>query len=283
MNAMTISRIPLRLAALVLGWCIAATPFAQGQPTDSGGNWWDQDPWANPERGFNWYPPDEPPKPPKKEEPKTALKTKPKNIKEMKRVEDIREELKRLRDKAIIDPTEKNIYAYLDANQFVMDKSAMFTDMWRRVVWQNPDVDYNVRNPAATFAQQSIKEKRTQDTETLMGRLAATHGVLFFYRGDCDFCHMQAPIMKMLRDRYGIEVMAVSMDGARIREFQDAKKDNGISMVVSQGRGIETVPATYLISRDQKQVIPLGAGVLALDEIVERIRVLYTTKPGDGY
>jgi hypothetical protein len=39
----------------------------------------------------------------------------------------------------------------------------------------------------------------------------------------------------------------------------------------------------YLISRDQKQVIPLGAGVLAMDEIVERIRVLYSTKPGDDY
>lgn len=280
MHAMTISRIALKVAALALGLTFSGLSLAQ---SSEGGNWWDKDPWSNPERGFNWYPPDEAPKPPKKEDPKAAPKAKPKSIKQMTKVEDIREELKRLRDQAIIEPTEKNIYAYLDANQYVMDKSAMFTDMWRRVVWQNPDVDYNVRHPAATFAQNAIKDKRTQDTEVLMERLATTHGVLFFYRGDCDFCHMQAPILKMLRDRYHIEVMAVGVDGARIREFPDAKKDNGISLFVSQGRGIETVPAMYLISRDQKQVIPLGAGVLAMDEIVERIRVLYSTKPGDGY
>lgn len=244
-------------------------------------NWWEKDPWTNPERGFNWYPPDEPVrKAPDK--PQAKQKTK-KNIKEMTSVEDIRKELTRLRDQAIIDPTEKNIYAYLDANQFVMDKSAMFTDVWRRVVWQNPDVDYNIRNPAANFAQVALKSKRSEDTRSLMQRLSNSHGVLFFYRSDCEFCHMQAPILKLLRDQYRIEVMAISVDGGAIKEFPDARKDNGISMVVSQGRGIETVPALYLVSRDQKQVIPLGAGIMAMDEIVERIRVLYSTRPGQEF
>lgn len=280
MNAMTITRFFLKVASLLLCCSLAPAALAQQQPSESGSNWWDKDPWSNPERGFNWYPPDDRPKPKTKDEKQVA---KPKTIREMASVEDIRKELARLRDQAILQPTEKNIYAYLDANQFVMDKSSLFTDMWRRVVWQNPEVDYNVRNPQATFAQNALKEKRAQDTEVLMSRLASTHGVLFFYRGDCQFCHMQAPVLKMLRDRYQIEVLAVGVDGAKIREFPDAKKDNGISMFVSGGRGIDTVPAMYLISRDKKQVIPLGAGVLAMDEIVERIRVLYSTKPGDGY
>lgn len=281
MNAMTISRISIKVVALTLGLAFSAASLSQEQGSESGGNWWDKDPWSNPGRGFNWYPPDDAPRSSKKVEPKAPPKAK--NIKEMTTVADIREEYLRLRDQSIIEPTESNVYAYLNAKQYVLDKAAIHTDMVRRVVWQNPDVDYNVRYPAATFAQNAIKEKRIQDTEALMERLAITHGVLFFFRGDCEFCHMQAPILKMLRDRYHIEVMAVSVDGARIREFPDAKKDNGISVFVSQGRGIETVPAMYLISRDQKQVIPLGAGVLAMDEIVERIRVLYSTKPGDGY
>jgi conjugal transfer pilus assembly protein TraF len=39
----------------------------------------------------------------------------------------------------------------------------------------------------------------------------------------------------------------------------------------------------FLVSRDQKQVVPLGSGVLALDEIVERARVLTTTKVGQSF
>lgn len=266
---------------LILSQSLAAFGVAGAQDAPEG-NWWNADPWASPDRGFNWYPPDVPKPPAKKPEPSQS-KTKPKNIRQMASIEEIRKEVVRLRDQAIMYPTEKNIYAYLDANQFVMDKSSYFTDMWKRVVWQHPEIDYNVKNPNANFAQTAMKEKRTLDTEALMETLSKTHGVLFFYRGDCEFCHMQAPIAKMLRVRYGIDVLAVSIDGAKIREFPDAKRDNGISMLVSQGRGVETVPAMYLVSRDQKQVIPLGAGVLAMDEIVERIRVLYSTKPGENY
>ena len=87
----------------------------------------------------------------------------------------------------------------------------------------------------------------------------------------------------MLNKNYGIEVLPVSLDGRGIREFPQFKPDNGISQVLSRGRGIETVPAMYLVSRDQKQIIPFGTGVLAMDEIVERIRVLYATKPGDDF
>ena len=54
-------------------------------------------------------------------------------------------------------------------------------------------------------------------------------------------------------------------------------------MVLSRGRGIDTVPAMFLVSRDKKEIVPLGAGVLAMDEMVERIRVLYATKPGDDF
>jgi conjugal transfer pilus assembly protein TraF len=116
-----------------------------------------------------------------------------------------------------------------------------------------------------------------------MASLAKTHGVLFFYRSDCEFCKLQAPIMQMLNQRYGIEVLAVSVDGGGIREFPNAKLDNGISLVVTQGRGVQTVPALFLVSRDQKQVLQLGSGVLAMDEIIERARVLTTTQVGEAF
>lgn len=246
-------------------------------------NWWDDDPWSDPERGFNWYPPAEQLKPaPSKpvEQPKPA---KPKNIREMTTVEGIHKEWKRLRDQAIMFPTEKNIYDYLDANQFVQERAAYFADSWRRVVWQNPDVDYNVRNPQANFAQTAIKEQRSLDERTLLASLAKTHGILFFYRSDCQFCHLQAPVLKMLQDQFGIEVLAVSIDGGPIKEFPNAKRDNGISLAVTQGRGVDIVPSVFLVSNDQRTVVPVGSGVLAMDEIVSRIRVLVTTKPGENF
>jgi hypothetical protein len=66
-----------------------------------------------------------------------------------------------------------------------------------------------------------------------------------------------------------------------MRQFPTARPDNGISRFVTNGEGIRTVPALFLVSNVDKSVTPVGAGALAGDEIVERIRVLTTTKPGD--
>jgi len=275
------ARIIHGVLALALGLTLSGGIFAQ-EDDEPAGNWWEMSPWTNPDRGFNWYPPDQQLKQKKKKEDQKTEQNN-KNIREMTSIEDIKKEVVRLRDVAILQPTAENIHAYLDANKYIMDKSAYFADMWQRVMWQNPDVDYNARSPQATFALNEVKTQQEISTDDLMNKLAGTHGILFFYRGECPFCHMQAPILKMLRDKYHIEVLAVSVDGTSIDEFPDAKTDNGISMYVTEGAGIEVVPSLFLISRDQKEVIPLGAGAIAMDDIVNRIRVLYSTQPGERY
>lgn len=80
-----------------------------------------------------------------------------------------------------------------------------------------------------------------------------------------------------------MSVLTVSMDGGPIPLFPDAKRDNGISMIVSGGAGIEIVPAVYLVNRRTNEAIPLGTGVLAAEDIAERIRVITRTKPGQEF
>ena len=107
--------------------------------------------------------------------------------------------------------------------------------------------------------------------------------IVFFARSDCSFCHDQAPVLKGFEQATGMPIIAVSLDGGPIPMFPDAKPDNGISLVVSGGAGVQIVPALYLINRRTKEAIPVGTGVIAGDEIAERIRVLTKTKPGQEF
>jgi len=59
----------------------------------------------------------------------------------------------RRRDVDIMKPTPENMLEWQRAQKFVLDKSSMFADMQRRVLWANPEVDYNTVSPAANFAQ----------------------------------------------------------------------------------------------------------------------------------
>lgn len=242
-------------------------------------SWWDDSPWVDPDRGFNWYPdPKEEAPPPQKKEP-----PKPKTIYEMTTLEEVKKELERLKGVAVVNPNEENIYAFLKAQNWAMDKASMFADVARRVVWANADVNYSARSPVANFARYNDTKRREKKQTETIGNLSETHAILFFARSDCPYCHDQAPVLKSFAEVSGMQILTISMDGKPIPMFPDAKPDNGISVLASAGNGIQVVPALYLIDRKTQQMIPLGSGVVARDELVERIRVLTTTVPGEEF
>lgn len=260
---------------------VQATASTASQETSAPNNkgWWDENPWGDPDRGFNWYP-DASVKP--REEAKPEEK-KPKAIYEMTNLEDINKELKRLKETAILNPTEKNIHQFLKAQDWLMTKSATFADAARRVVWANPDVNYNARSPVANFSRMNEYSRKSKEARTAMKEMAQEHGLVFFARSDCSYCHDQAPVLKWVEREMGIQVMAISMDGGPIPMFPDAKRDNGISMMLTGGNGVPTVPAIFLVNRETKEAIPLGTGVIAGEELAERVRILTKTKPGQEF
>lgn len=267
------------IAAALIAVPICAAPNAGVPQEKMNGTWWDETPWRDPERGFNWYPdPNE-----EIEKKKAEDKPKPKTIYEMSTLEEIKKELERIKGVAVTNPTEANVYEFLKAQNWVMDKSSLFADVARRVVWANPDVNYSARSPVTNFAKANQVKRQSAQRDEVVRSLSQTHGILFFARSGCDFCKDQAPVLRAFSENTGMPVLAVSLDGAPIPMFPEAKPDNGISIMASGGNGINIVPAMFLIERSTKQMIPLGTGVLAAAELAERIRVLTTTKPGQEF
>lgn len=273
----------IRLFSLVLSMAWGAIALAQPSVESTAGNWWEQNIWLDPDRGFYWYPPDHPMVPNEDQKQPEEKISKPKSIYEMTSSKEVDKELKRLLDIAIFNPTENNVYEYQKAKAWVLGKAATFADVGRRVTWQNPDIDYNAKIPLASFGRNEMQVQRNSAERKTLADLSKDYGILFFYRSDCPYCHQQAPVLSELEKRHGIDVLAISMDGGGIQEFPDAKPDNGISRFVSQGQGITTVPAMFLVSNNKKTIVPIGTGALAMEEIVDRIYVLTQTKPGDGF
>jgi len=242
-------------------------------------HWWDRSAWENPDRSYQWYPPERV-APLAPESPPTPPPPLPrKSIRELTTTKDIREELDRLKDEAVINPTKENVRTYLEAQQYVMGKGSTFADMARRVVWETAELDYSLRRPTNTLAIDAFKSARRDTRDQAIARLAKENGLFFFFRGDCPYCHQLAPILKFLQDAHGLEVFPVSLDGGRLPQFPHAYPDNGISRVLE----VAQVPALFLSSKTERRVQPIGYGVLAADEILERMYVLTQTKPGEDF
>ena len=80
--------------------------------------------------------------------------------------------------------------------------------MNRRVSWQNPQFDFSTLNPAANFAQVSLKEDRNQTRKEQIPQIAQECGLLYFYRSDCRFCALQSPLVKAEKSFVNLRVMA---------------------------------------------------------------------------
>jgi conjugal transfer pilus assembly protein TraF len=212
-------------------------------------------------------------------EPATPAPNSRIELRDIETAEQLRAELKRREDVAVMNPTEDNMRDYLEAWQHVQEKGAIFADQWRRVVWTTPDLDYTLRRPVNNVAIRTYDQNRDASEARALRDLAKEHGILFFFRSDCPYCHQLAPTLKQLSRLYGIEILPVSMDGGGLPDFPTPTIDQG----QGQALNITSVPALFIGSKTTKDIAPIGYGLLSQAEIVNRIFVLTSTKPGDNF
>lgn len=178
--------------------------------------------------------------------------------------------LPRLRDLAINDPSYENVRAYLVAQKLAMDKAQRFAEVAMMVTRGDGQLDENTRYPTATAAIRQTNSRARQGTTDAIAQLAKGAGLFFFFRSDCPYCHADLPVLRTLQLTTGMKVLAISLDGAGIddSQFPHWVIDNG----QAEQLGVSATPAFFLVRPGAKSdVIPIGQGYLALDELESRI------------
>jgi conjugal transfer pilus assembly protein TraF len=197
----------------------------------------------------------------------------------LEQLERIQKTIAQAEARAVLYPTEENVGEYLRLNQWQLNQSSLFSDVWRRVVWQTPDLDYSLRRPVTNLAVHEFQDQNKATRAQAVAQIANTHGLFFFFKGSCPYCHTFGPILRRFSEMYGIEVLPVSLDGGTLPDFPQARTDTRVATEL----GVETVPSVFLVDPRRRNVVPVGAGVMSVDELAERIYVLTQTEPGKDY
>jgi len=221
--------------------------------------------WRRASEGWFWYrDPPETARPPKA----AAPPSRPAELVEFDAMQKRLDDLKRV---AVMNPTDANLLSYMRYQRFVMDKSEFFAERWQRLVWSVPDLDYGLTGRPTNAMAIGVFDDRQRDRQARAVRnLASTHGVLFIFRSDCPYCHRLAPILKRFEQEYGMTVFPVSLDGRGLPEYPNPQPDNGIATRLNASM----VPALYLSAPAKRQIRPIGFGVMAMNELIERIAAL---------
>lgn len=191
-------------------------------------------------------------------------------------------QLEELKAAAILEPSSDNVTAYVRYQRAQLDRSSMFADVWQRALWQDPGLDYTLQRPVSTLGKRAWLDQRKADRDIILSQLSQRYGVFYFYSSSCGACDIFSPILKAVSDKYGLSVLAVSMDGGPTAVFPDYMVDSGQYERLGLGTQRQ-VPALVLFDSVTRRPMPIGYGILSQDEIVDRVFQLTQVKAGGDY
>jgi len=227
--------------------------------------------WCDNWRGWHFYEDPAPEPPPPKDKPpapRPPLDAPTAKAPELLQLERLRRQLEETRAVAIVDPTEANVRRYMQLEARVYAQASRFAEVAQRVGWSSPEFDPTLQGrPVNARALEVFERTQFESRQRAVAALARDHVLLFFFRSDCPYCHAFAPILESFRARYGIGIVAVSVDGGGLPGFPDFRRDNGIASAL----GVAQVPALFLAQPFAGRITALGFGVLSDGELLERI------------
>lgn len=203
------------------------------------------------------------------------------NIPSAVRLKAISEKLDELKARAILEPTTQNVQAYISYQREQLDRASDFADVWRRAIWQNPELDYTLQRPINALGKKTWTTQRTAQRDAALAAISQRYGVFYFYSSGCAACEVFSPIIRGVSDRFGMTVMAVSIDGGPNAAFPNYLIDTG--QFQAMGMAGKQVPALVLFDTVTKQPMPIGYGVMAADDVMDRIFTLTNTEPGSDF
>lgn len=172
-------------------------------------------------------------------------------LKSLRTVKELREEVDRRLDAAVMQPTPAAIGLYLQANAFLMQKAGVFAESWRRALVDNPQFDWTAVRPAVNVVSAGMSREREGKLLREVRVLAKDHGFIFFGDESLKTRHMLEQV-RAFKDEYGFDAAFVSVTGADNPLMPEAREDKGLSAFVA--KGIRQFPALVLVSRHQKDL-----------------------------
>ena len=197
------------------------------------------------------------------------------------RVAALRTRLVEARAAAVLDPTTENVAAYLHLQKETLQRAATFSDVFRRTVWATPELDYTLTRPVGALAKRLWSDQRRAERDAALARLGERYGLIYLGHAGCGGCRVFGPLLRAFALRHGLDVLAVSMTGEALEGWPEAVPDDG--RAARLGLSGVPLPAVVLFDTGSRQVLPVAFGVVAEDQLAERIFVLTARETGRDY
>ena len=217
--------------------------------------------------GWHWY---ETKKEEKKEKEEQKQQSVSLQISPTQWVENQKKLLNESLNLALFQPSFENVKNYQILQKKMMDRSEIFSEMWQRVLFSTPSLDENTKFPITQVGRHAYLDIQRRKKSELIKKISKSYGLFFFFKGDCAYCHVFAPIVKQFSKKHNIEIIAISLDGGKVKEFPNSIQNNG----AAQKLEIKAVPALIAVNPSTQKILPISYGVNSIEDLENRLLLL---------
>ena len=176
---------------------------------------------------------------------------------------------RKVRELAIMEPTEEHIHGYMHMTDFMRRKALLFAHATQDFVLSHPIYDIQKDTGTTSWSYPLVNEIRRRERDALFKRVSNRAGLYFFVSGSCPYCEEEAKIVQWFSADYGWNVVSVA------RDFCTPKYPNCIVNpdLFTIFRATYT-PSLFLIYRrndNRPAIFPVGNGLVDYETLKSRI------------
>lgn len=214
---------------------------------------------------------------PEKKPPSEARKASQKPKDEPVTVDWLRQHYPEIEARAIDNPSRENMEAIAYTKRIVLDKASRYQAAYVELLRTDPWLNENNRIPYATAGARAVSSANYLAQQEAVREMAKVGGAVLFIDSKCRHCANQIPVINMLRQEYGLNVLIVSTDGTKPPNLSETVlTDNGMfkRLGLSLRPSLVYIPSPKGFSsfaEDQNKYLIISQGFYALDQMVKQI------------
>ena len=158
--------------------------------------------------------------------------------------------------KAVMNPTEENMYEYLTVYDIARRKSLAVANVQMAMMQKYPEFNVGNEYPVVTPGRSAYVRQTISEVKNKISGGKNDYGLIYFYSDGCEFCAEQSNILKYFIEKYGWEVKNINIH-----------ENSGIAARFN----VEMVPYIMLIYRKSGDYLPVSTGVISLSDMEEKV------------
>lgn len=183
-------------------------------------------------------------------------------------------QVNKLRHIMIDNPSEENVVNFVKIQTFALGRSVKLSQMYKQVMQTHPELNGTTKYPTSQVGAQIHMSEKRKEREKIIKHAAQKYGLFYFYKVGCSYCEQFIPNLKMFKNKYGFELIPITIDGKKHPAFPKSQRNVGLATKLN----VKTLPALYLIGPSQDEIVPISFGFATLDMLEDATSFILKVK-----